>query len=62
MQMRPFHRKSRIERLLEHAKDLDMPRLPSDKALRTGLIATGALTGLTAGSARISSLRRRSEH
>lgn len=58
--MRPFRRKSRLQRLLDRAKDLDLPR-PSDKTVRTGLIAAGGLTGLTAGSAGISSLRRRSE-
>jgi hypothetical protein len=50
-----------MQRLLAHAKDLDLPRRPSDKAVRTGLIAAGGLTGLTAGSAGISSLRHRSE-
>jgi hypothetical protein len=40
---------------------LDLPRRPSDKAVRAGLIAAGGLTGLTAGSAGVSSLRRRSE-
>ena len=34
--------------------------LPTDKALKAGLIA-GGLAGLTAGSAGISSLRRRKE-
>ena len=35
-------------------------RLPDGRAVRAGLIATG-VAGLTAGSAGISSLRRRSE-
>ncbi|HEU4703896.1 MAG TPA: hypothetical protein VFS37_15555 [Conexibacter sp.] len=57
--MRPFRRRSRLQRLLARAKDVDLPRRPSDRTMRTGLIAAGGLTGLTAGSAGISSLRRR---
>ena len=38
-----------------------MPRLGSSKARKAGLIAAGSVAGLTAGSAGISSLRRRSE-
>jgi hypothetical protein len=60
MHMRPFKRKSRLQRLLERAKDIDLPR-PSDKAVRTGLLTAGGLSGLTAGSAGISSLRRRNQ-
>lgn len=59
--MPPFRRKSRLQRLLDSVKQIDLPELPSDKAKRAGLIAAGGLTGLTAGSAGISSLRRRSE-
>jgi hypothetical protein len=59
--MRPFKRKSRMQRLLDRIKQIDLPGRPSDKAVKTGLIAAGGLTGLTAGSAGISSLRRRSE-
>lgn len=63
------HRKSRVQRLLDRLSDpFDMPRaitsnlpsLGSDNARRAGLIAA-AVTGLTAGSAGISSLRRRNE-
>jgi hypothetical protein len=61
IQMRPFKRKSRLQRLLTTVKNVDLPGRPSDKAVRAGLIAAGGLTGLTAGSAGISSLRRRSE-
>ncbi len=57
--MRPFRRRSRLQRLMARAKDVDLPRRPSDKAVRNGLIAVGGLTGLTAGSAGISSLRNR---
>ena len=35
--------------------------VPRDKALKAGLVAAGGLAGLTAGSAGISSLRRRQE-
>lgn len=34
---------------------------PRSKALKTGMLAAGGLAGLTAGSAGISSLRRRKE-
>lgn len=63
------HRKSRVQRLLDRLSDpFDMPStitsnlpgLGSDNARRAGLIAA-AVTGLTAGSAGISSLRRRNE-
>ncbi len=62
-----FKRKSRRQRLLEAVNDsLVVPiasklRLPSDKAVKVGAIAAGGLTGLTAGSAGVSSLRRRTE-
>jgi hypothetical protein len=68
--MRLFKRKSRLQRLLETAersiakpiaKRLPLPERPPDKAVKVGLIAAGGLTGLTAGSAGISSLRRRGE-
>jgi hypothetical protein len=68
--MRLFNRKSRLQRLLDTVNDsLDVPSgvkssLPdvgSDKALKAGLIAAGSLAGLTAGSAGVSSLRRRRE-
>ena len=69
--MRLFNRKSQLQRLLETVGDsLDASmsgiksRLPSGdstKTLKAGLIAAGSLAGLTAGSAGISSLKRRSE-
>ena len=70
MNIRPFNRKSRLDHLLESLADsLDVPSgvkssLPgggSGKALKSGLITAGGLAALTAGSAGISSLRRRSE-
>jgi hypothetical protein len=67
--MRLLRRKSRLQRLRGTvdslagpvAKKLDMPDWASDKAVKAGLITVGGLTGLTAGSAGISSLRRRVE-
>jgi hypothetical protein len=59
--MRLFDRGSDRERLLEPLSDaLDSLRggLTKGKVLKAGLIA-GGLVGLTAGSAGISSLRRR---
>lgn len=59
--MRLFNRKSELERLAETVNDsLDALSGGSKngKILKTGLIA-GGLAGLTAGSAVISSLRRR---
>jgi hypothetical protein len=65
--MRIFKRKSRLQRLLASVGDslaapvgkrLGLPARPSDKTVKVGLIAAGGLTGLTAGSAGISSLRR----
>jgi hypothetical protein len=72
-----FNRKSKFDRLLETVNDsLEgvaglaaggagsgkalKDALPKDKARKAGLIA-GGLAGLTAGSAGISSLRRRLE-
>lgn len=62
--MRIFKRKSQLERLRSTVDDrlptpLHLPARPSSKTLKTGLIAAGGLTGLTVGSAGISSLRRR---
>ena len=68
--MRVFNKKSRLQRLRQTAnKSLDvpsaiksgLPQLGSGKAMKAGLIAAGGLAGLTAASARISSLRRHSE-
>lgn len=68
--MRLFRRRSRRQRVTATVKDSLaepigktvrlLPR-PSDKTMKVGLIAAGGLTGLTAGSAGISSLRRRIE-
>jgi hypothetical protein len=61
--VRIFTRKSELERLIDSASDslgeLN-ERLTMSRLLKAGLIA-GSLAGLTAGSAGISSLRRRSE-
>ena len=67
--MRVFNRKSQFQRMIETVADsLDLPaeikRLPgpgSSKAVRTALLTAGGIAGLTAGSAGISSLRRRKE-
>ena len=63
-----FNRKSQFERLLDAVDDaLDelpgelkgLPKGGSGRALKAGLITAAGLAGLTAGSAGISSLRRR---
>ena len=60
--MRPFSRKSRLQRLRKAvAGSFEMPEVGSDKALKTGVIAAGGLAALTAASAGISSLRRESD-
>lgn len=68
--MRFFKRKSRRKRLFETighsiaapiANKVHLPGRPPDRTVKVGLIAAGGLTGLTAGSAGISSLRRRVE-
>jgi hypothetical protein len=65
-----LRKKSPLERMLrtlggslDAATDatLSVPDVSSSKARRTGLIAAVSAVGLTAGSACISSLRRRSE-
>jgi hypothetical protein len=61
--VRIFTRKSELERLIDSASDSLgelSERLTKSRLLKAGLIA-GSLAGLTAGSAGISSLRRRSE-
>jgi hypothetical protein len=61
--MRLFNRRSELERLAERVSDsLEALSGASKKSKikKTGLIA-GSLAGLTAGSAAISSLRRRKE-
>jgi hypothetical protein len=55
---RPFKRKSQLQRLLGK---LSLPYRPSSKTVKVGAITAGGLAGLTAGSAGISSLRRRAE-
>ena len=64
--MRLLNRKNQVQRLLDTVGDsIDVPSsLPSGppgKAVKAGLIAAGGLAGLTAGSAGISSLRRKRE-
>jgi hypothetical protein len=54
--MRPFRTKSITERMLGALKE----GLKERRVVRAGLVA-GGLAGLTAGSAGISSLRRRRE-
>ena len=65
-----LRKKSPLERILRTVGDsldaatdakLSVPDVSSSKARRTGLIATVSAVGLTAGSAGISALRRRSE-
>jgi len=61
--MRLFNRKSELERLAEtvnHSLEALSGGAKMGKIKKTGLIA-GGLAGLTAGSAAISSLRRRKE-
>ena len=61
--MRIFTRKSELERLIDSASDSLSElneSLTKSRLLKAGLIA-GGLAGLTAGSAGISTLRRRSE-
>jgi hypothetical protein len=52
--MRPFDRRTRLERLRDMAA-------PSPRATKAGLIGIGGVAGLTAASARISALRRRAQ-
>lgn len=62
-----FKRKSHLQRALDTVSDSVKEPIakrlgrPSDKTMKISLIAAGGLTGLTAGSAGISSLRRRIE-
>jgi hypothetical protein len=66
----PFNRKSAPQRLVETVEDaiskpmgrkVTLPDPPSGKAARASLLALAGALGLTAGSAGISSLRRRGE-
>jgi hypothetical protein len=58
--MRPFKRTSRLQHLIATVKQA-RPGRPSAKTVKAGMITVGGLVGVTAGSASISSLRRRSE-
>ena len=63
--MRSLSRKSRLQRLRSTVNDSlpsgvkSLPDVGSNKAVKAGLMAAGGLAGLTAGSAGISSMRRR---
>jgi len=66
----PFNRKSTPQRIVETVEDaiskpigrkVRLPDPPSGKAMRTGLLALAGAMGVTAGSAGLSSLRRRGE-
>jgi hypothetical protein len=64
--MRLLNRKNQMQRLLDTVNDsLEVPSTltsgPPAKAVKAGLMAAGGLAGLTAGSAGISSLRRKIE-
>jgi hypothetical protein len=65
-----LRKKSRMERILQTLGDsldaatdakVSVPDVSSSKTRRAGLIAAVSAVGLTAGSAGISALRRRSE-
>ena len=61
--MRLFNRKNQLQRMLETVNDslhVLSGSLTKGKVMKSGLIAV-SLAGLTAGSAAISSLRRRTE-
>jgi hypothetical protein len=66
----PFKHKSTSQRLVETVEDtlskpmgkkVKLPDAPSAKTLRTGAWTLAGVMGLTAGSAGVSSLRRRAE-
>ena len=64
--MRPFKKKTRLQRLLGSVNDaVDMPNAIKSavpgRVPKAGLIAASGLAGLTAASAGISSLRRHSD-
>ena len=50
-----------LDSLTRSVTPTKLPRIGSTKARKAGLIAAGSVAGLTATSAGISSLRRRSE-
>lgn len=66
--MRIGRKKSTLQQVLDTVQDAlgsvgdanpGLPDIDSGKARKAGLVAAGGLAGLTAGSAMISSLRRR---
>jgi hypothetical protein len=65
----PLRRRSAPQRLVDSVEDaivkpigkVKLPDPPSGKAVRAGLLTLGGAVGVTAGSAAISSLRRRTE-
>lgn len=62
--MRLLNRKNQVQRLLDTVNgSLEVPSTLTSppKAVKASLIAAGGLAGLTAGSAGISSLRRKRE-
>jgi hypothetical protein len=60
--MRLIDRRSRLQRLVEDTGVKSaLENVPSSKAAKAGLIAAAGIAGLTAVSARISSLRHRGE-
>lgn len=63
--MNPLNRKSTPQRIVERVQDVisnvRLPDPPSGKTVRAGLLALGGAIGAAAGSAGISSLRRRGE-
>lgn len=61
--MRLLNRKSPLQKLLDGiaASNPLKGGIPNDKALKAGGLIAGGLAGLTAGSAGISSLRRRTQ-
>jgi hypothetical protein len=60
--MRLIDRRSRLQRLVEDTGVKSaLENVPSSKAAKAGVIAAAGIAGLTAVSARISSLRHRGE-
>ena len=65
--MRLLHRKSKFERMFEPIKNTNLPADPLSrvahppKGVKSGLAVVGGLMGVTAASAAVSQLRRRTE-
>ena len=59
--MNPFHRKSTIEKAAKAVQKAPTAVKVVRKAPRTGMAVLGGIAGLAAGSAILSSLRRRRE-